>query len=84
MSEEQRVIKSTPQVAYMIGQKKIPLRYKPVRIEDDVKFLLIGDGLDQVIANFFANDPIPVQDYLAAFTTIRNIVAEMKAGGANG
>jgi hypothetical protein len=78
MNDEQGIFEDNPQIAYLITQKKHPLRYKPVRHDGKVKFLLMGPGLAHALQNFFANDEIPVQDYLSAFTTIKNIVAAMK------
>jgi hypothetical protein len=75
---EQRLFEDNQLTAYLISQKKYPVRYKPVRESGKIKFLLSGDGLEQAIQNFFANDEIPVQDYLSAFTTLKNIVAAMR------
>jgi len=75
---EQRLFEDNQLTAYLISQKKYPVRYKPVRESGKIKFLLSGDGLEQAIQNFFGNDEIPVQDYLSAFTTLKNIVAAMK------
>ena len=75
---EQRIFEDNAQVAFLIAQKKYPVKYKPVQESGKIKFLLSGAGLEQAIQNFFANDEIPVQDYLSAFTTLKNIVAAMK------
>jgi len=78
---EQRIFEDNAQVAFLIAQKKYPVRYKPVQESGKIKFLLSGDGLEQAIQNFFANDEIPVQDYLAGFTVLRNIVQAMRKDG---
>jgi hypothetical protein len=75
---EQRLFEDNQLTAYLISQKKYPVRYKPVRESGKIKFLLSGDGLEQAIQNFFGNDEIPVQDYLSAFGTLKTIVAGMK------
>jgi hypothetical protein len=79
--EENRLFDDNPQIAFLMAQKDFPLRYKPVRHAGKIKFLVFGDGLEKAIQNFFANDEIAVQDYLSAFTTIKNIVAAMKDRG---
>lgn len=83
-NEEKIVLDNNPQIAYLIAQKKIPnIHFKPFLLDGKVKFLLFGPGLNQAIQHFFANGEIPVQDYLSAFNTIRNIVAALKAGSSN-
>ena len=59
---EQRLFEDNQLTAYLISQKKYPVRYKPVRESGKIKFLLSGDGLEQAIQNFFGNDEIPVQE----------------------
>ena len=77
---EQRIFEDNAAIAYLIAQKKYPVKYKPVQEAGKIKFLVSGAGLEQAIQNFFANDEIPVQDYLSAFITLKNIVAAMRKG----
>jgi hypothetical protein len=78
MNREQGVFEDNSEISYLIAQKKYLLKYKPVWDDDKIKFVVSGPGLEQAVQNFFANDAIPVQDYLSAFRTIKNIVAAMK------
>jgi hypothetical protein len=78
---ESRIFDVNAQIAYLIAQKRFPLRYVPIKDEGKIKFSLSGEGLHVAVHNFFANDSIPVQDYLAAFNTIKNIVLAMKDSG---
>jgi hypothetical protein len=79
--EEHGLFEDNREISYLIAQKDYPLRYKPVRHNGKINFLISGSGLEKAIQNFFANSAIPVQDYLSAFTTIKNIVAAMKDRG---
>ncbi len=76
--EERGIFEKNAQIAYLFAQKKHPLKYQPVWDDDKIKFVISGPGLKQAVQNFFANDEIPVQDYLSAFNTIKNIVLAMK------
>ena len=79
--EEHGLFEDNPQIAFLTAQKKFPLRYRPVKHDNKIKFIISGPGLEKAVQNFFANAEIPVQDYLSAFTTIKNIVAAMKDRG---
>ena len=84
VNKEEIVLDNNQQIAYLLAQKHFPdIRYKPLLLDGKVKFAFFGPGLNQAIQHFFANDEIPVQDYLSAFNTIRNIVAALKAGSSN-
>jgi hypothetical protein len=79
LDAERGLFEDNTQIAYLISQKRFPLKYKPIEHDGKIKFFISGPGLDQAIQNFFANENVPVQDYLRAFSTVKNIVSAMKA-----
>jgi hypothetical protein len=78
MNNEQGVFQDNKQAAYLIAQRRYPLRYQPIKENGVVQFLFTGAGLDKAVQAFFANDAIPVQDYIAALATVTNTVYALK------
>lgn len=80
----QRELTDTLMVSYLYVLRNFTIRPLITNGNKLISFIIEGENLNEAIERFYANEPVPIQDFCQAYKTIRSMIFNLKGERDNG